>query len=79
MKKSEIVLGHTYTNGKGRIRKVIAEGAEYRCSDFALDYDCIRYEVVDDGTKKNRTAGQQFNMTRRAFAQWAKTDYGKGF
>lgn len=72
MKKSEIFLGKTYSNGKGRIRKVVKEGPEYALYTSQWTTDNIRYEIINDGTKKNRTAGQQSNMTRQAFAQWAK-------
>lgn len=73
MKKSEIVVGKTYSNGKGRIRKIVAAGPEYKSYDIQTDTDNLRYEIVNDGTKKNRTAGEQSNITRTAFAAWAKS------
>jgi hypothetical protein len=72
MKKSEIQVGKTYSNGKGGIRKVIAEGAEYVLYQGQESTDNLRYEVVHDGTKNNRKAGMQGNMTRATFASWAK-------
>ena len=32
MKKSEIKIGHIYSNGKGRLRKVIDIGPQYKRS-----------------------------------------------
>lgn len=71
MKKSEIVLDGTYGNGKGRIRKVIEFGPFVLYSG-QTDLDCVKYEIVDDGTKKNKTKGTRSCMTRAAFAAWAK-------
>lgn len=72
MKKNEIIIGGTYSNRKGRIRKVIAEGTEYVLYDGQSSKDNLQYEVINDGTKKNRTSGEHHNMTRQAFATWAK-------
>lgn len=72
MRKSEITLGGVYSNGKGRIRKVVAEGAEYVLYDSQEETDNLRYEIINDGSKNNRTAGQQANITRSSFASWAK-------
>lgn len=72
MKKNEIQIGASYSNGKGRIRKVIDMGPQYK---FYYGQECtenLRYEIVHDGTKKNRTAGEQSNMSVAAFAVWAK-------
>ncbi len=35
--------------------------------------DNLQYEVVQDGTKENITAGVRKNMTIAAFASWAKS------
>ena len=72
MKKSEVMVGGVYSNGKGRVRKVIAEGPEYVLYDGQTETDNLRYEIINDGSKKNRTAGEQGNITRTAFASWAK-------
>lgn len=72
MKKSEIVVGGVYSNGKGRIRKIVAEGPEYMLYDGQTEADNLRYEIVNDGTKKNKSAGEQGNITRTSFATWAK-------
>ncbi|WP_282156257.1 hypothetical protein [Cytobacillus gottheilii] len=34
--------------------------------------DNLCYEIVNDGTKDNRSAGEQGNITRTSFASWAK-------
>jgi hypothetical protein len=71
MKKSEIVLGGHYSNGKeGRghsVRKVIDEGPQYKLYSAVTDTDCIRYRVIE-----GRGKGREGNMTRAAFAAWAK-------
>ena len=72
MKKSEIEVGMTYTNGKGRERRVIARGPEYKVFDGIQDDDNVRYEIIKDGSKANRSAGTQANMTASAFAAWAR-------
>lgn len=71
MKKSEIVLGGHYSNGKeGRwysVRKVIDEGPQCKLYAEVKDNDCIRYRVIE-----GRGKGREGNMTRAAFAAWAK-------
>lgn len=34
----------------------------------------MRYEIVRDGNKKNRTAGEQHNMSLASFASWCKEE-----
>lgn len=74
MKRSEIKVGHSYTSGNGRVRKVIAEGPEYKMYSGQMSSDNLRYEIVNDGTKKNSSAGTQHNMSARSFASWAKEE-----
>lgn len=71
MKKSEIVVGGIYGNGKGRIRRVVAEG-DYKLYAGQMDCDCLEYEIINDGTMRNRAAGSVGRMTRVRFAAWAK-------
>ena len=71
MKKSEIEIGCTYSNGRGRERKVVDIGPQYKFYDVQ-SIENMRYEVVKDGSARNRTAGTQHNMTLAAFAAWAK-------
>lgn len=72
MKKHEIVVGKSYSNGKGRIRKVIAEGPQYVYYGGQGDRDCIRYETIADGRRVGSEVGKRSNMTRASFAEWAK-------
>lgn len=72
MKKNEIQIGASYSNGKGRIRKVIGIGPQYKFYDGQACTENLRYEVINDGSKNNRTAGEQGNMTVASFAAWAK-------
>lgn len=71
MKKSEILIGSTYCNGKGRTRKVVEFG-KFLLYPGQMDFDCVRYEIVSDGTKKNKAKGNKSEMTRTDFASWAK-------
>ena len=72
MKKSEIRIGHTYSNGRGRERRVSDIGPQYKLYDAQESVENMRYEIIKDGSKENRTAGKQYNMTLAAFAAWAK-------
>lgn len=72
MKKNEIKVGGVYSNGNGRIRKVIDFGPQYKLYDAQECTENLRYEIVNDGSKKNLTAGEQCNMTIASFAAWAK-------
>lgn len=74
MKKTELLKGHIYSNGRGRMRKIIDIGPQYKSYD---EQDCaenLRYEIVHDGSKANATKGHQHNMTLAAFSIWAKED-----
>lgn len=73
MKKSEIKIGAVYTNGRGRERKVVDRG-DYPLYPSQTDRDCILYEIVKDGSKKNLTAGKSGRMTATSFASWAKEE-----
>ena len=72
MKKCEVKIGGIYSNGKGRIRKVVDIGPQYKLYDEQECLENLRYEIVYDGSKNNRTAGEQGNMTVASFAAWAK-------
>ena len=74
MKKSEIKIGHIYSNGKGRLRKVVDIGPQYKFYNGQGCDEDMRYEVISDGSKKNRTAGEQHNMTLASFASWCKEE-----
>ena len=74
MKQNEIKIGKTYSNGKGRSRKVIDMGSQYKLYDSQTSTDNLLYEIVTDGSKKNTTAGQRHPMTMAAFASWAKEE-----
>lgn len=76
MKKSQIKIGKVYSNGKGRSRKVVDIGPEYKLYSAQESTENLRHEIVQDGTEKNRTAGEQHNITLVAFASWAKDMFG---
>lgn len=71
MKKSQIKIGKKYSNGNGRIR-LVSDIGDYPLYSGKTDHDCVKYVVIDDGTKKNRTAGVIGMMTKTSFATWAK-------
>lgn len=75
MKKSEIKKGQSYTNGKGKVRRVVDIGEQYKLYDAVKDTENLLYEVVCDGSKTNRAKGERHSMTVSAFAAWAKGKY----
>ena len=72
MKKADIVIGACYSNGKGRIRKVLDIGPQYKYYDSAECEENLRYEIIHDGTKGNLCAGEMSNMSAQSFSSWAK-------
>lgn len=76
MKKSDIMIGLCYTNGKGRVRKVLdrTQDGKYVLYNGQLDIDCVLYEIVNDGSKKNLTTGKTGVMSTASFASWAKSE-----
>lgn len=81
MRKEEIIVGSTYSNGKeGRhagLRRVVGVGPEFKLYDGQAELDCLQYAIVkgkrehlDNG---KTPAGEQLrNSTRASFAAWAK-------
>jgi len=75
VKKSDILAGNTYSNGKeGKRsiseRKVLAIGTakEYRASHDQSEHEpSLRYLQV-----KGRFSGKEFNLSLESFASWAK-------
>ncbi len=75
MKKSEIKIGSSYTNGKGSIRKVIDAGEQFSLYPGQAETDNIRYLLVSRNIKTgngSNVVGQEYNCTRVSFATWAK-------
>jgi len=50
----------------------VAEGSEYVLCEGQLETDNLRYEIIHDGTKKNKSAGDQGNITRNVFCSMGK-------
>lgn len=71
MKKSEIVVGAVYTNGKGRFRLVLDTGPQYKLYDSQTETDCLCYRgaIVQ---KRDVKQEPKENSTRASFASWAK-------
>lgn len=74
MNARSIKIGGTYTDGKGRTRRVVDIGPQYVLYPGQLSTDNLQYEIVHDGTKKNRKAGERHNMTIVSFAAWSKSE-----
>lgn len=72
MNKSFIEIGGCYSNGNGRIRKVLDIGPQYKYYSNAHYTECLCYMVLNDGTKKNKGAGEMGNISMRSFCSWAK-------
>lgn len=66
MKQSDIVINGVYSNGKGRVRRVVDKGPQYK-SQSCSNCNWLQYRV---------TAGPNLqhvgNMTVARFANWAK-------
>jgi hypothetical protein len=73
VKKTAICKNHQYTDGKGNIRIVIAEGSQYMLYPGQSETDNIRYRVQMRG-KRGLSVGTEGNQTRASFAQWAKKE-----
>lgn len=71
MKKSEIVKGKQYTDGKGSIREVLDIGPQYTLYNGQMETDNLQYRLI---TKKRgpHSVGSVLNSTRSAFASWAR-------
>lgn len=72
MNASFIEVGGCYSNGKGRIRKVLDIGPQYKYYANAHYEEGVCYMVLNDGTKKNRGKGEMGNTSMAAFCSWAK-------
>lgn len=68
MKKSAILIGRIYTDGKS-IRKVIDEGPHCKLYQAVADTDGLQYEILHGSE-----AGSKKYITRTAFASWAKRE-----
>lgn len=68
MKKSAILIGRIYTDGKS-IRKIIDEGPHCKLYHTVTDPDGLQYEILHGSE-----AGSKNYITRTAFASWAKRE-----
>jgi len=72
MKKAEILAGRIYSDGKSGVRQVLAEGSAYKYNPSCEDEDCLRYRCLHSSV--GMEIGLESNMTRTAFAAWAKRE-----
>jgi len=71
MKKSEIVVGGVYSDGKNGVRKVLAFGGEelkyYQSQKNTQNLQCLIIQA-----REKKLVGQKCNNTVVSFAAWAK-------
>ena len=72
MKKDDIKTGVCYTDGKGAVRLVVAEGPEYVLYPGQTTTDNVRYRLLAKKRGPN-VVGKEYNSTRASFAAWAKS------
>jgi hypothetical protein len=70
MSPIDIDVGKKYTDGKGNVREVIAEGERYVLYFGQWDRDCVRYRVIAGRSR----VGQECNASRSSFAAWARVE-----
>jgi hypothetical protein len=73
MKKSLIIKGKTYTDGKGSIRKVIDIGPQYVLYRGQQCDDNLVYRLLRK-IKGPNVVGNDYNSTRASFAAWANEE-----
>lgn len=71
MKKTDIKVGNWYTDDKGGIREVIAEGPQFVLYSGQRETDNVQYKVIAK-THGPHMVGDICNCTRVSFASWAK-------
>ena len=76
LKRTDIVAGKMYSDGRGNVRLVLAEGPAYMTEPEQREQDCIRYKVIVRKRGPN-PVGTELNCTRAAFASWAKEEVKK--
>ena len=82
MKKSEIILGHEYSNSdypglehdKERRRKVVGMYMTvFECPEFNDIYVTV-IDTMNDGEVDKRYPKHAYDLLLKSFAKWAKTD-----
>ena len=79
MKRDDIHIGRTYTDGKGAFRHVFA-AVQVGLLHHRIDKDCISYRLArlrSDGTANKSQGGfprGQMRCTRASLASWAKAE-----
>jgi len=78
MKRSDLRVGATYSDGKKGLRRIVAFGRQYKLYDSQEETDCLLYAVVAGATRsvgmRGRTAAGEplYHSTATSFAAWAK-------
>jgi hypothetical protein len=73
MRKEDVIVGKTYTDGKGNVRKVLAAGPEFVLYPTQIEKDNLRYQITAKKSGPYRF-GDLRNSTRVSFANWAKEE-----
>ncbi|MGY6257275.1 hypothetical protein ACXIVK_27840 [Paraburkholderia caledonica] len=80
MKQQDIKVGNVYTDGKRGLRRVTAEGPEYKGYKEQEETDCLQYAVLRSTAGSSSivprgTTPEGYPLahsTRQSFAAWAK-------
>jgi hypothetical protein len=73
MRRQQIQLNRSYTDGKGNVRLVIGVGEQYKLYPHQQNCDNLRYRVVKKW-RGPRMVGDECNSTRISFAKWAQSE-----
>jgi hypothetical protein len=77
MKRAELRIGSTYSDGKKGLRRIIAFGPQYKLYDSQAETDCLVYAIVAGkrpSILRGKTEAGEYLMhsTATSFAAWAK-------
>ena len=72
MKQSDIKIGHSYTDGKGNVRKVI--GRPFMFNSYYLRFRIIATAVNRKRNVNYETINYEWDITLASFARWAKSE-----
>lgn len=71
MKRTDIIKGECYSDGKGRIRKILDIGPQYKYYRLQRTDDCLCYILLQDKHSPQRI-GEIGCLSTAGFMSWAK-------
>lgn len=78
MKRDQLRVGATYSDGKKGLRRIIAFGPEYTLYSSQTEHDCLLYAVVKGKAGRDRGHTEQGEALRHStagsFAAWARSE-----